>query len=458
MIVINKRLRSSIAAFVMSSLFLPSIAFSATLATEVARPSGAEDSAGNVHLAFFDTSSEETIYALYSASGDVLIAPTAISPGSDCEGAPYLALLSDDQAIIVCESDEELFFMRVDASQDDQNGDAADPGDILITSDYLDSSLSKHPSLAVDSTDRIHLVAEEENNAIYYTVLDEDGTDEFIVDVGAYGDYHANPSIALDSDGNAHISWTDEEEFSTSDHELIYVMADGSNGDVLIAPTLLTADDDNRAKHSSILVNDSDQVSIVFAEQNGGADFYADVDIYLIGLDPSADDQNGDDADTGDANFLTTPQTRISADDGKMSYYVRAYRAADGNIDVIWSNNNASDLDSSGPGCDDDEYAVQYMRVSDTGGTVRSEQTLTSSGGCYTYNNYYFALNDVAYVLEYNTDTGDEDLNTIALPSPDDDGGQGAGSNQVARVARCTEMRAGGSGVVGARGVPPTLA
>lgn len=96
-------------------------------------------------------------------------------------------------------------------------------------------------------------------------------------------------------------------------------MANGSTGSIMIADTLLTVDDGNEDKHTSLIV-DNDLVSIVWAA--GGAATTAE-EIYLMRLDPSLDDQNGDAADP--AVIKTVPETLLSADDDTMSWYVTGY-------------------------------------------------------------------------------------------------------------------------------------
>jgi len=362
------------------------------LATNVDRPSTAIDSNGNLHLAYMTQSNDDAMYMMFDADGQVLIDATDIDPLDDCEAAPVIALTSDDQVLHICYSDYEIFFFRINPAADDQSGDAADPAVIVEASTQLNNN-GRHSQTIVDASDNLHVVNGSCGD-ISYESIDPDGNVVTAqVSVSTCSSSHALPDIALDSNGNAHLAWTSDD--STTDNELYYAMVDTSDGSTMIAPTMLTIDDGERAMHSTILVNGTDQVAIVFGEDDG-MDFYADNDIFMMKLDPTANAQDGSPLDPAN---ITMARTRISAQNGVMSWYVRAFATAGGDIDVIWSDNPANDVDSTGPGCDiNGSYHVMHTRVAWDASPVIAEQELTDMGGCMTYTNYYSIAGGMAYV------------------------------------------------------------
>src|SRR5690606_24952568 len=89
-------------------------------------------------------------------------------------------------------------------------------------------------------------------------------------DGGEFSDYLG---LGLDSAGNVHLCWT-------TNNTVVYAMLDGDDGSVLIAPTVVTSDED-KPKHASLTVDADDHVNIVWMDRLGEV-----AEIYFTQLDP----------------------------------------------------------------------------------------------------------------------------------------------------------------------------
>lgn len=349
------------------------------------RPWAAIDAAGNAHIVWSEESSD-IWYKMLDPGLNTLIDQTNLTGGFG-DQRPHVVAAPDGTVYVVWQDDGIMEFMRLNPGLDDQNGDAADPAVLVELTAAIDEGSvifdQSHADLAVDAAGNLHIGMHDAfGGPVVYQKIDRDGNVLIVeTQVGDSFENHATVSIGLDSNDNVHMTWSDET--NTSNDEIFYAMVNGSTGSIMIAETLLTADDGSRDKHTSLIV-DNDLVTIVWAA--AGAATTAE-EIYLMRLDPSLDDQNGDAADP--AVIKTVPETLLSADDGVMSWYVKATQAADGNLDITWQDNG---------GCSAGNVA--YMRADLAGNVLETERVLTTAANGWSCNQYAPVFGDGAYIRE----------------------------------------------------------
>lgn len=350
------------------------------------RPWAAIDAAGNAHIVWSEESSD-IWYKMLDPGLNTLIDQTNLTGGFG-DQRPHVVAAPDGSVYVVWQDDGIMEFMRLNPGLDDQNGDAADPAVLVELTAAIDDDTvlfdQSHADLAVDAAGDLHIGMHDAfGGPVVYQKIDRDGNvlivETQVGDTG-FAD-HATVGIGLDSNGNVHLSWSDDD--TTSEDEIHYAMVNGSTGSIMIADTLLTVDDGNEDKHTSLIV-DNDLVTIVWAA--GGAATTAE-EIYLMRLDPSLDDQNGDAADP--AVIKIVPETLLSADDGVMSWYVTATQAGDGNLDITWQDNG---------GCSAGQVA--YMRADLAGNVLETERVLTTFANTWSCHQYAPVFGDGAYIRE----------------------------------------------------------
>ena len=344
------------------------------------------DLAGNTHVVWSEECSE-IWYKMLDPGLNTLIDQTPVTGGfGGCW--TRVAVGSDDRVYVLSHDSSTVELYRLDPSLDDQNGDAADPLVLVdLTSgvgDGIELSTPTHSVLVLDSADNLHIVmVEYQGGSLAYTKLDRDGNvligETYFGDSGAA---HPTASIGLDSNEDVHIAWSDES--STSDDEIYYAMLDGTDGSDLIAATLVTADDGEWEKHTSLIV-DNDQVTIVWAATSAST---AAEEIYLMQLNPALDDQNGDAADP--LVIKTVAETRLTPNDGASNWYVTATQGADGNLHI-----------TSGPGALVGDVPINYLKSDLAGNVLIAERALTTNvHNLYANRIYAPVVGNGAYLRE----------------------------------------------------------
>lgn len=350
--------------------------------TKVSSPTGspdgassAVDSAGNVHLVWSDniTGDRNIYYSMFGSNGKLLIAPTALAPSPQFDIWPTINVTSSNKVVVVWmngDDDDIVFWTRINPYLDDRNGDAAsypkiaELGRRIVGHGY-------HPASFVDSAGNTHLAYEEGTCCgapFVYAKIDPNGIVMIPpVQIGTVNN-KATPTVVADSNGHAHIVWSDDAV--TSEDELYYAMVNGKSGAIMIAKTLLTANDSNETKHPTALQNRDGTLSIVYGSQ--GTSGLSDWKPYFMKIKPSLDNQDGDAADL--ATITVVAETLVGPDDGNDSWYVNASRTSDGNIMVAWSNQT---------GCSDGEFQAQKIQES---GAKMGNPFIESTGTKVYYN------------------------------------------------------------------------
>jgi len=352
-------------------------------------PNGDADAANVISPLWEDWTPEyrHIWYTMLGNNGNTLIGDTMISAAVyDQAVRPAIAVDSDDMVHIIWhderwDSRTEIAYTKLDPSQDDQDGSAADEAAITVVDDTRLTDLLKWyqraPRMAVDSKDNIHIVWEDgdpwSGGNIYYMQIDKDGNELVAETVirptsSYYRVERASPDVAVDSNDNPHITWNDDE--NTSRHETYYMMLDGSSGATLIDATLMTQDNDQDSRGQSIVVDGEDKVHIIWKDQRyvddvGG--YYNSV--YYTKLDPSLDTQDGDAADPSEITLIDDKAVAGYYDNYSVKQIASAI-ACGRYIHLSWWEKYTEDL---------------YYTVLDTdGNTVIAERALTTTGSVTT--------------------------------------------------------------------------
>ncbi|MFC1888905.1 hypothetical protein ACFL4G_04025 [Thermodesulfobacteriota bacterium] len=310
------------------------------------QPDIALDSNGNAHIVYCDeynTSEREIWYTMLDNDGNTLIEDTMLTVDDGYDSTrPAIVIGSDAQVHILWRdqqwevgTSQEVTYMKLDPALDDMDGSSADPETIIVVdvTRLSDNGSWKIYGIraAIDSKDDIHIVWDDDDvEAIYTMKVNDDGAElvaETVIREAAQ--WRALPDIAVDSNDNLHVTWTDYEE---TDYDEIYYMMLAGDGATLIDATLLTVDDGNHSKWTTIVVDYEDKVHIIFQDQRGRHH-----EIYHTKIDPALDDMDGDAAD-GMAITLIDDHA-LTPDDGWKSRHpaVAIYRGR--YINITWDEN-----------------------------------------------------------------------------------------------------------------------
>jgi hypothetical protein len=386
------------------------------------QPDVAIDSNGNTHIVYCDdynTDSREIWYTMLDNNGNTLIDDTRLTDDDgDDSTRPGIVIDSSNRVHITfrdqrwdAESSQEVTYTKLDPFLDDQNGDDADPATITVVDDIRLSNIADWYILGVrmeiDSNDNIHIVWDDyDAEEIFYMKIDEDGNvlvGETVIRSAVH--WRALPDIAVDSNDNLHVAWADYED--TNYDELYYMMLD-NNGGTLIDATLLTSDDDNYSKWTGITVDYQDMVHIVFQDYRGSTH-----EIYYTKLDPSLDDQDGDDADP--ATITAVGITALTPDDGNKSRHPAIASSGNGQqIHITWE-------ESDGPN-------INYLILDTDGNTLVSDTALTTNDTAEPYTYWTIPYLDVdadgkAHIVwsDYRHGNNEVYYTTYQGPAPDPD-------------------------------------
>ena len=317
-------------------------------------------------------------YTMLDNNGNTLIGDTMISAALDFEAdCPAIAVDSDDMVHITWDDDgrwdgnHEIAYTKLDPSQDDQDGDAADEPAITVVDDTRLTNLVEAylmaPRMAVDSNGHIHIVWDS-YDTIYYMQIDNNGNElvaETVIRSASLD--KASPDVAVDSNDNPHITWNDYEDTDSS--ETYYMMLNGSDGSTLIDATLITPDNSEDSKGQSILVDDEDKVHVIWKDQRDDPQWGYVNSVYYTKLDPSLDNQDGDAANATAITLIDDKAVAGYYD----NYSVKRIGSAIGcgrYIHLSWWEKNTEDL--------------YYMVLDTDGNTVVAETALTTTGSVTT--------------------------------------------------------------------------
>lgn len=304
------------------------------------QPTIAVDSNGYLHVVYVDesvTSSPELFYTMFDKLGNIRIAPTRITDDDDQYSVrPFIAVDSNDCVHVVwhdwrdddVNTENLVYYQKLDPSLDDQSGDAANPATITVEDDKavsqdLNGVREFAPRIAVDSADNVHLVYIEDNEDPWYGKLDNDG--DLIgswVDLGDVVGYHGQIDIDVDSANNAHVVAMDDWDF-------VYYSMVSSSGTILIDQTEVADDNPCCLVRPSVAVGPDNMVHITWHDDGDYATHYTKIN-------PALDDQSGDAAD--DDVIEVIGDVTVEADDSDHANMSWVTVDENNNAAVTWCN------------------------------------------------------------------------------------------------------------------------
>jgi hypothetical protein len=300
----------------------------------------------------------------------------------------------------------ELYYMKVD-----------EEGNILVSEKpitVLDQASSDLGGAAVDSNDNVHIVWSDirdngpiKNIEIYYEKLDKMGNtlvDERRITVAPY--YSLYPSIAVDSSDNLHIAWAEEMDINVLQEEIFYTKLD-NNGNTLVEDTALTEADGNESLFPDIAVDSLGEVHIVWLDDRNETGTTKCQNYYYTKLNSNGetivDDtmifRDGDHTqpsiavDSNDMIQMICSNRWFSAtNEKKHVHYMKLNNIGEPVISkqrLTFTDHNASypmiDLDSQGDihvVWEDERHGdteIYYMKLDDVGNILHEEFRLTEN-------------------------------------------------------------------------------
>ena len=203
-------------------------------------PSIATDSDNNVHIVWMDSWAPH--YTKLDNNGNTLVDDKLLMFNHSA-WYPSIAIDSNNNVHVVwyesIGGNDEIYYTKLDNN-----------GNILVDKRLtFDSSHSWNPSIAIDSNNNVHVVWSDESSEIYYTKLDNNGNtlvdDTRLTFASEVSDYS---SLATDSNNNIHIAWYDARD---SNYE-IYYKRSFSVVDLAIAPSDITYTPQNPTENETV--------------------------------------------------------------------------------------------------------------------------------------------------------------------------------------------------------------
>jgi len=386
------------AAFVAAVMTMWTVPVSAELAfTAVSsdarsardRPRVAKDADGNYHIVYrlgeagsrmnSSAPSANVGYMMLDADGGVLIDEVRLTTDvtSNTVTTADIQVGSDGKVYVSFgfhnSRSPDLRLIKLDPSLAPQDGSSPDLADITAVAEVqVDASNTyNHPFIKLDADDNVFVWSHNgwfakydsdlvELIAPFRPLLTEGGSNR----VSKLG--HSTNPIALDSKGNVHLVFQDDD---SNLNTISYAMLRGSNGNVLIDATNVitevlssergsndTVGDPPHAVHYSVLVDSEDNVNLVWVDKRNAPtwDEWTEVSssggtLHYAKLDPSLDDRDGDAADMSEIKVISDvglgphkyAQAFIADDDSVHIFF--GMRGGMSHIRVNNSNGEATD-------------------------------------------------------------------------------------------------------------------
>jgi len=374
-----------------------------------ASPQIGVDSNGNVHVLWSSDDASTLMYMMFDSKGGVLIGETnllvATTPATMHCNRPSMVIDADDDIHVIYHGfshydfilssgyqttytldSAEVMYLKLDPYEDDRDGDPADFYTITMIPETVISTKDEYKSRAanmdIDPYGRLHIAwfdngtnrAAPPDWEVHYMVMNIFGgvlVPEQTVATGFTidGDW-SEAEIVADSQGNAHIYFVTAGWTGTTNawRDIWYLMANGSDGSLLIAPTQIT-DSGQQWKHSQPAA-DTDSNDVLYfvyhdSRAEGGTKNSSMTEIYRFVVDPYLDDLSGDPADP---NVIVIQQPApLTAVDGFQSYMANIYIDASDNEHIVWTD--LRDVDE-GEIYYDQYPTIDQMRITNFDGTV----------------------------------------------------------------------------------------
>jgi len=376
-------------------------------------PSIALDHNGNLHIVWIGNDTANLYYMMVDRYGNTLINETCLDPNMNATSSHVrrasIGVDSSNNVHIVFHAQsiydpwpdytnyttlyqQEVVYLKINPYLDDMDGSPANHADITVIPETIisteDASKSRAANVAVDSSDRVHVVWFDNDTwaamgELHYLVMDKDGVTvlpETNVTAGFYIDIDwSEPEIVVDSHGNAHVFFvTQDWTGSGSWRDIWYTMIDGSTGNVLINNTQLTNSSDTW-KHTRPFVDIDSHDMIHIAWHNSSTQ--PQTDIFYMKINPYLDDRSGDSADP-DA-IKVVDEMLISEDDGVQSFLANIAIDTHDMAHIIWINRFGGW----------DYTDIYYALVNATGNKIIPETRITNMNGTLNFQEWFYSSN-----------------------------------------------------------------
>ena len=341
------------------------------------------DAGGNLHLVWFDASvdSGAIFYTLQDPAGTVLIPPVQVNTGGSGNANTWPAMAAVGGLIYIVwqnTNDGEVWFMRLNPSLAPLDGSAVLAADIREVEIPLSTSgTALHPRIRGESSGNLHVVWENSGGGpLEYVKIGTDGNllNGLLAPLAIGGTVPGAglPDIDVDTNGHAHIVFGNT---AAMGNEVYYAMVAGDTSAVLIDATLLSIDDGLRAGSATVNVDSFDNTLYLVYKQAVSAGVLDVEEIFLVRLNPSLDDRNGDAADP---LVLKVSEQQITNGEGSLQWHVSSRIGSDKRI-------HATYIDFDGVACPAAPYTITDAHVTFEGKVI-ARDTLTTTGattGCF---------------------------------------------------------------------------
>ena len=366
------------------------------------RPRVDKDADGNYHLVYRtapageemrDPSLGNLAYMMVDRSGNVLIDEVFLTTdaASDNVNTADIEVASDGKVFVswgfkddrnANNRDGSLNLIKLDPSLAPQDGTSPALGTITDIAEVNIGPGFKHPFIEVDASDNVYVWSHDGVFAKYDATLTEVIAPMSPL-TGPDSNGHGTNPIALDSDGNVHLVFQDND---SNLNTISYAMLDGTDGSVLIdATNIITmplstdegaetpVGDAPHAVHYSIMADSNDRMALVWADKRNAPiwDDWCETcssggTLHYAKIDPSLDDQSGDAAD------MSVIKTVDDVELGPFKY-AQAFMASNGSVHIFHGMRGG----------------MNHIRVS-SGGSATNSTVLTSNAVSFTnWNKHY---------------------------------------------------------------------
>lgn len=365
------------------------------------------DAGGNLHLVWHDATvdSGAILYTMQSSNGTELIPPVQVNTGGSGNANTWPAMAAIGGLIYIVwqnTNDGEVWFMRLNPSSAPLDGSAVLASDIReVEMPISTSGTALHPRIRGESSGNLHVVWENSGGGpLAYVKIDTDGNllNGLLAPLAIGGTVPGAglPDIDVDTNGHAHIVFGNT---ATMGNEVYYAMVDGATSAVLINATLLSLDDGLRAGSATVNVDSFDNTLYLVYKQAVTAGFLGVEEIFLVRLNPSLDDRNGDAADP---LVLKVSEQQITNGEGLLQWHVSSRIGGDKRI-------HATYIDFDGVTCPATPYTITDAHIT-FDGKIIARDTLTTTGvstGCFPQARLAPARNRIVWP---DNSTGDTEI------------------------------------------------
>ncbi len=387
------------------------------------------DNVGNAHVAWMDNTvllasgtDKDIFYKRWDKASDTWTTTELISTGStdisgdpsivvDNQGNVYIAWEDETDDFLSSDADKDIFFKKWDKSTDIWSTT------VLVSTENTASSASNGPSLGVDSEGNIHIawwdstdfLGTDEDQDIFYKRWNASlgsWTSTEVLSTGSTGD-SIYPSIVVDTQGNAHLTWS---EFSDN------YLGSGLDGDVVyrswrkeneswLAAELVTTDSSADSSYSNLATYNGQLIDMVWYEQTSDLSSGIDMDIFYKQFN------------TVTKTWITTEL--VSTESTEDSAYPTVDVDGSGNLYVAWTDWT----DYLESGTDQDIFYKNRNATSESWSTT--EIVSTESTGLSDFSSISVNDEGLTYIVwrdytDYQGSGTDSDIFFSSTHDPDD--------------------------------------